>query len=64
MKMINSYIKSLKLAKDLILRSHQIPLPASLQPTEKSFNQTCVANQLPSFYNSRNIAESTKEEQG
>ena len=34
MKMINSYIKSLQLAKDLILRSHQIPhspLPCSRQ---------------------------------
>lgn len=62
--MINSYIKSLELANHLILKILSKPtLPASLPPIEKPFNQTCVANQLPSFYNSRKISESTKEEE-
>ena len=61
--MINSYIKSLKPANHLILTIPSNPtLPASLQPTEKPLNQTCVENQLPGFYNSRKIAESTKVE--
>ena len=57
--MVNSYIKSLKLAKHLILT---IPSnnPASLQPAEKPFNQNCFANQLSSFYTSFKIAENTK----
>ena len=51
--MINSR-KSLKLANHLILTIPSNPtLPASLQPTLKPFNQTCVANQLSSFYNNR-----------
>ena len=61
--MINSYIKSLELANHLILKILSKPtLPASLPPIEKPFNQTCVANQLSSFYKSRKIAESTKVE--
>ena len=61
MKIIDSYIPSLKLANHLILTIPSNPtLLASLQPIGKSFNQTCVANQLPGFYNSRKIAESTK----
>ena len=61
--MVNSCVKSLKLAKHLILTIASIPiLPAFLQPTEKPFNQTCLANQLSSFYKSSKIAVSTKVE--
>ena len=42
--MIYSYMKSLKFANNLILTFPSNPtLPASLHPTEKPFNQTCVA---------------------
>ena len=62
--MINSYIKSLKLANHIILTiPSNLTVIAYLQPTDKPFNQNCIANQLSSFYNSRNIAESTKVEQ-
>ena len=45
--MTNSYIRRLKLANHLILAMPSNPtLLSSLQPTEKPFNQTCVANQL------------------
>ena len=63
--MIDSYIESLKLASPLILTTpSNSTLPASLQPVEKPFNQTCVANQLSGFYNSRKIAETTKVSNG
>ena len=63
MKMIYSYMKSLKFANNLILTFPSNPtLPASLHPTEKPLNQTCVVDQLSSFHDSRKIAESTKVE--
>ena len=59
--MINSYIKSLKFVKHLILKIPSNPRPlSSLHLTEKPFNQTCTANQLSSFCNNCKIAESTK----
>ena len=61
MKVINSYIKSLKLANYLILTIPSNPtLLTSLQPTEKPFKQACAKSQLSSFYTSRKIADSTK----
>ena len=57
--MINFYVKSLKLANHLILTIPSIP-PASLQLTEKRFNQTCFENQILSFCASRKIGENTK----
>ena len=61
MKMINSSIKSLKLANLLIQKiASNSTLPASLQSTKKPLNQTCIANRLSSFYNNSKIAESTK----
>ena len=48
--MINSYIKSLKLAKYLIVTISSSPtLPASLQPAEKPFNQTRSARSFAVF---------------
>ena len=62
--MVSSYIKSLKLANHLILTISSNPtFPPFLLPMEESFNQTSVANQQSSFYNSHINAESTKVKQ-
>ena len=61
--MINSHIKSLKLANHFTLAIPSNPtFPPSLQPTEEPFNQTYVANQLSSFHISHKIAEIAKAE--
>ena len=63
MKEINLYIKILKLADHFILTIPSSPtLLASLQSTEKPFNETFFANELSSFYASTKTAESTKVE--
>ena len=61
MKMINSHVKGLKLGNDLILMIPSSPtLHTSLQPKEKQFNQTCVANQLSVYTTAARLQNAQK----